>query len=79
MLNSRFKLTRTTVGGAIALGAAIALFSLGTVRAEHVTPDKSKTYSCSSGFACIEGISTGSAYGVYGTSSGAQGIYGPLY
>jgi hypothetical protein len=41
-----------------------------------VRPNKSKTYSCSSGTACIEGNSTGSAYGVYGTSSGVHGIYG---
>jgi hypothetical protein len=41
-----------------------------------VKPDKSKTYNCNSGTACIQGNSTGKAYGVYGTSSGLHGIYG---
>ena len=61
----------------VAVGMAIGVSSLGIVRAEHVTPDKSKIYRCSSGTACVEGSSTGSsAWGVYGRSTTADGVHG---
>ena len=47
------------------------------MRAEHVKPDKSKTYRCSSGTACVEGSSTGSStWGVYGMGAIADGVHG---
>jgi len=56
---------------------AVAVSSFGIVRAERVQPDKSKTYSCSSGAACVEGKSTGTnTAGVYGTASIADGVHG---
>jgi len=63
--------------GMIAVGFTIAISSFGVVRAEHAKPDKSKSYSCSSGTACVEGDSTGSStYGVYGIGSAADGVRG---
>jgi hypothetical protein len=70
---------RTAVAGALAVGAAIAVSSFGIVRAEHVKPAGSVTYSCSSGTACIEGSSTGNkTWAVYGTSTGADGVHGAI-
>lgn len=61
----------------VAVGMAIGISSLGIVRAEHVTPDKSKTYTCGSGTACVEGDSTGSStWGVYGAGTNADGVHG---
>jgi len=77
MFQSLFRLNRVTVVGAIAVGMAVAVSSFGIVRAERVQPDKSKTYSCSSGAACVEGKSTGTnTAGVYGTASIADGVHG---
>jgi hypothetical protein len=59
MIQSTFRPSRIAVAGMVAVGMAIAVSSLGIVRAERVTPDKSKTYKCSSGTACVEGNSTG--------------------
>ncbi|MGB6522860.1 MAG: hypothetical protein WBE83_13930 [Candidatus Cybelea sp.] len=65
------------LAGTIAVGAAIVISSVSIVRAEHVNPDKSKTFSCGSGMACVEGSSTGSStWGVYGTSVSADGVHG---
>jgi hypothetical protein len=65
------------LGGTIAVGVAIAISSVSIVRAEHANPDKSKTFSCGSGTACVEGSSTGSGtWGVYGTSLSADGVHG---
>jgi hypothetical protein len=61
----------------VAVGMAIAVSSFGIVRAEHVMPDKSKTYKCSSGTACVQGNSTGSStWGVYGVGAIADGVHG---
>jgi hypothetical protein len=68
--------SRTATIGVIAVGVAIAISSLSIVRAE-ITPDRSKTFSCSSGTACVEGNSTGSkTWGVYGVSGSADGVHG---
>jgi hypothetical protein len=68
---------RVAAVGMIAVGVTVAISSFSIVRAEHVNPDKSKTFSCSSGTACVEGNSTGSkTYGVYGVSSSADGVHG---
>ena len=76
MIQTSFRPNRALVG-AIALGAVIAISSLGIVRAELASPAKSKTFSCSSGTACVEGSSTGSStWGVYGTSISADGVHG---
>jgi hypothetical protein len=76
MIQSTFRLSRLAVVGIAAVGMAIAVSSLGIVRAEHVTPDKSKTYKCSSGTACVQGNSTGSStWGVYGVGANADGVH----
>ena len=52
------------------VGTATAISSFSMVRAEHATPDKSKTYTCSTGTACLEGnASGGSTLGILGISS----------
>jgi len=77
MIQSTFRASRIAVAGMVAVGVAIAVSSLGIVRAERVTPDKSKTYKCSSGTACVEGNSTGSStWGVYGAGTTADGVHG---
>ncbi|MGB8152048.1 MAG: hypothetical protein WCE97_12745 [Candidatus Cybelea sp.] len=77
MIQSTFRPSRIAVAGMVAVGMAIGVSSLGIVRAEHVTPDKSKTYKCSSGTACVEGSSTGSStWGVYGVGATADGVHG---
>jgi hypothetical protein len=77
MFQFPYERNRTAVVGIIAVGMAVAVSSFGIVRAEHATPDKSKTFSCSSGTACVEGNSTGSStWGVYGTSVSADGVHG---
>jgi hypothetical protein len=61
----------------IATGAIVAVFSFSVVRAEYAQPDKSKTYKCSSGTACVQGSSTGSStWGVYGNGTTADGVHG---
>ena len=68
---------RVAVVGMIAVGMALAISSFSIVRAEHVNPDKSKTYTCSSGTACIQGKSSGSStWGVYGVGAIADGVHG---
>jgi hypothetical protein len=77
MIQSTFRPSRIAVAGMVAVGMAIAVSSLGIVRAERVTPDKSKTYKCSSGTACVEGNSTGSGtWGVYGAGLSSDGVHG---
>jgi hypothetical protein len=62
--------------GALAVGMAIAVSSFSMVRAEHAKPDKSKTYTCSVGSACLEGNSTNiGTFGLYGVSTGT-GVVG---
>jgi hypothetical protein len=47
------------------------------VRAEHAKPNASKNYTCNTRVACVEGNSTGSStWGVYGTSTIADGVHG---
>ncbi len=77
MFLSSLKPNRAAAAGALAVGIAIAASSVGIVRAGIVNPDKSKTFTCSSGTACVTGNSTGSStYGVYGESTGADGVHG---
>jgi hypothetical protein len=69
--SSKFSFMRTAAG-ALAVGTALAVSSFTMVRAEHANPDKTKTFSCSSGAACLEGNSSGSSTaGLYGVSSGS--------
>lgn len=68
---------RVRMVGLIAVGAVVALFGFSVVRAERMDPDKSKSYKCNSGTACIEGNSSGSkTWGVYGIGSVADGVHG---
>jgi hypothetical protein len=78
MIQPLFRLNRIAIVGAIvAVGMAIGVSSFGVVRAEHAKPDKSKTFNCSTGAACVEGNSTGtSTAGVYGTAAIADGVHG---
>jgi hypothetical protein len=69
--------SRVAAVGMIAVGAAVAISSVSIVRAEYANPDKSKTYTCSSGTACLEGSSAGSStWGVYGVGAVADGVHG---
>ena len=66
---SNLKFVRISAS-ALAVGTAITISSFSMVRAEHAKPGKSKTYSCSSGTACLEGsASGGSTLGILGISS----------
>ncbi len=77
MFQPTFRLNRTAVVGAIAVGMAIAVSSFSIVRAERAHPNNSKTYTCSSGTACVEGDSSGSnTWGVYGTATTDDGVHG---
>lgn len=77
MLRSVPRTNRTMVVCMVAAGALIAALSVSVVRAERASPDKSKTYSCSGGTACVEGSSSGSStWGVYGTGTIADGVHG---
>jgi hypothetical protein len=54
--------------GALFVGVAVAISSLGIGRAEHVTPDK--VFKCSTGTACLTGDSGGSkTWGIYAEST----------
>ncbi|HXM07353.1 MAG TPA: hypothetical protein VN936_07805, partial [Candidatus Acidoferrum sp.] len=77
MTQSTFRPTRLAVVGMIAVGVLIGLSSLGIVRAERITPDKSKTFACTNGTSCVEGNSTGSTtWGVYSLSASVDGVHG---
>jgi hypothetical protein len=77
MHRSTFRLNRAAISGSLAIGVAIAISSLSIVRAEHTKPDKSKTFSCSSGTACVEGNSSASGtYGVYGVATVGTAVQG---
>lgn len=68
---------RVATIGIIAVGVAVAASSVSIVRAELPSPAKSKTYSCGSGTACLEGSSSGSStWGVYGIGASADGVHG---
>ncbi|MFY9738126.1 MAG: hypothetical protein WAK11_03645 [Candidatus Cybelea sp.] len=72
MFYGSFRLTRTAVAAAIAVGITVAISSFGVVRAAHVSPDKKKTttFDCSSGTACLTAESSGgNTYALY-----AQGV-----
>jgi hypothetical protein len=77
MFQSTLRLNRSAVAGASAIGLAVAISSFTVARAERAKADNSKTYSCSTGTACLEGSSTGgSTTGVEGTSTKANGVEG---
>ena len=77
MSDSTNRPNRVAIVGMIAVGMGLAVSSFSIVRAEHVNPDKSKTYTCSSGTACVEGNSSGSStWGVYGVGAIADGVHG---
>ncbi len=63
--------------GTIAVGVALALSSLGIVRAERMIPGAARTFKCSSGAACLRAISTGSTtYGISASSTNDHAVVG---
>ncbi len=67
---------RTATLSILAVGATVALSSFTVVRADqHARPARGKSvFHCSTGTACLQGISTGSnTYGVYGTGTTGGG------
>lgn len=71
---------RAIVVSSIVLGTAAALSSLAVVRAERMQPNKSKTFSCSSGYACLQAKSSGSStIGLFAAVNGGsnnEAVYG---
>lgn len=88
--NSTNRLSHAAMVRIIVIGVIITISGFSVVRAEHVRPASSKTFTCSKGTACltgrsageangVEGVSTatsGHAYGVEGTSSNGDGVFG---
>ena len=66
---------RVAMGAAIII--AVGVSCLGIVRVQRfIEPAGGVSYACSTGKACVEGSSTGSPYGVYGLSTGGNGVEG---
>jgi hypothetical protein len=78
MFRSRSRLSRVAVVGTLAVGTAVALSSLGIVRAEQARPTTTNgLFNCSVGAACVEGDSSGKkTWGAYGLSQSADGVHG---
>ncbi len=77
MFKSVLHLDRLAITSAIAIGAAVALSSVGIVNAAHVRRANSVTYDCSSGTACVEGDSTGyKTAGIEGVGKDGIGVSG---
>lgn len=78
MLSVTINISGRAVAGAGLIGIAVAVSSLGIVRAERdgVRPD-TKVFSCSSGAACLEGKASGkNVFGVWGISAAGTGVQG---
>ena len=78
MLSVTINISGRAVAGAALIGIAVAISSLGIVRAERegIRPD-TKVFSCTSGKACIEGNATGkNIEGVFGNSAAGTGVQG---
>ncbi len=67
---------KQTVVGVAVVAAAIAISSFGIVRAERANPDNGQIFRCMTGQACVQGLSTGHAGGVYGRSPVYEGVVG---
>lgn len=79
MKSSRVGFTsKRAVMGALLCGIAVAILSLGVVRAERYTiAYNSQVYKCNSGSACVEGDAKGkNVIGVLGQSMAGNGIEG---
>jgi hypothetical protein len=75
MFESSNRQSRIAIGATITV--AIVISCLGIVRAQRfAVAEAGGRYNCSTGRACVEGNSTGMPYGVYGTSSGSNGVEG---
>jgi hypothetical protein len=75
MFESPLQPKRLAIGATVII--AVAISCLGIVRTQRfAAPDAGVKYTCSSGTACVEGTSTGTPYGVYGNSSGGNGVEG---
>lgn len=81
--------TSLTAASTIAVGVVIAFSAFTVVRAEQSPPPKAKSFSCSSGLACLQAKSTGSsttaiagaatagaANAIVGTAFRGDGLYG---
>ncbi len=78
MFRSSPRFSRVAIVGMVAVGTAVALSSLGIVRAEHARPATTTgLFNCSVGTACVEGDSSGNkTWGAYGISQSADGVHG---
>lgn len=79
MKSSRISFTgKRAIMGALLSGIAVAILSLGVVRAERETiAFDNQVYKCSSGSACVEGDAKGkNVIGVLGQSTAGNGIEG---
>jgi hypothetical protein len=75
MFESPLQPKRMAIGATVII--AVTISCLGIVRTQRfAAPDAGVKYTCSSGTACVEGTSTGTPYGVYGDSSGGNGVEG---
>lgn len=78
MLSVTINISGRAVAGAALIGIAVAISSLGIVRAERegIRPD-TKVFNCTSGKACVEGNATGkNIEGVFGNSASGTGVQG---
>jgi hypothetical protein len=78
MLSVTINISGRVVAGATVIGIAVAISSLGIVRAEreYVGPDV-KVFNCTSGKACVEGNAAGkNVEGVFGNSTLGTGVQG---
>jgi hypothetical protein len=73
-----FEFIPTARVGAIAVGIAVAISSLGVVRAEYFSPDtkKTTTFRCSTGIACLVAASKGTTtWGIYAKGKTIDAIH----
>jgi hypothetical protein len=78
MLSVTINISGRAVAGAALIGIAVAISSLGIVRAERegIRHD-TKVFNCTSGKACVEGNATGkNIEGVFGNSASGTGVQG---
>ena len=76
MLRHLLGVNRIVFIGSFGIAVAIAISSFSAVRAQRFVPFNSGNYKCSTGKACVTGDSTGTPWGVYGASSGGNGVEG---
>ena len=76
MLRFSINISRRAVAYVGLVAVAVAISSLGVVRAEREGPD-TKVFNCTSGKACVEGNASGkNVEGVFGNSASGTGVQG---